>query len=430
MTTVELRGDAARSTLSAAAFAVALLAFQLLLIGFGLAGMHGNSAITASWLVLSEIAILVLSWRAISAKAPDYIFVAFFTSVMLSIFLSFDRSLINDYARFAICVPLAYFAGRSLNKSVIARVPDVMLIVSSVVLVIAVAALLYSFAVDGVGGLERTTIFGFNHAPNVLAVTAGCFAISFIFSRVRMRSALSAAVLTLLFVACAAFAVALVRFTIVAILATAMFAAAWLLFTNQRDRAVRAAVVFLLCITSCGAAVYLRPSGVINFTNEAIADAKDAIADAKGAIADARGAIQKPSAVSPERLPSCTESARLGRSVEIRSYLLKDAFFLLPTSGLLGYGLGSFSSITCLKGHEVHNIFLQTFIETGFVAGTLLIALFIALAAGLMSMPNAGFLLSCLVLYTIIGMAHGSITIAMPLFLIAGAASAVRADGR
>lgn len=415
MTTITGGDIEVRGTLSAAAFAVSILAFQVLLIVFGLAGIPGNSVMTVSWIVFGEMAILALSWRMLTLGLPDFIFAGFSASMLLSIILSYDPSLISEYARFLICVPAAYAAGRTLSRPAIARTPDVMLIVSGVIVLFSVLAILQSLIAGDLDGKNRSPIFGFHHAPNVLAAASGCLAISFIYSSVRKRSVLSFAIHALIFVACAAFVASLVRFTFLAVLATVICTIGWLLFMRQRERAARAALVLLVCSTSCAAAVYLRPFGVINYTKEAAADVRAALT----------GPIST-SATSAAKPPSCTDDVRADHSVELRAYLLKDAIFFLPTSGFMGYGLGSFPSLTCLTGYQVHNIFLQTIIEAGWVTGSLLLALVLILAAGLILNPAAGFLLSSMIFYIILGMGHGSIAIALPLFLVAGAAAAMK----
>src|SRR4030095_114659 len=94
------------------AFAVAALSFPLLTLGFGLAGVGGNSAVTGGWLLLVNCALSGVAARLFKLILMDCAFLAFIACCAVSTLLTFDASRSKELVLFVLCCPLPYLAGR------------------------------------------------------------------------------------------------------------------------------------------------------------------------------------------------------------------------------------------------------------------------------------------------------------------------------
>ena len=59
---------------------------------------------------------------------------------------------------------------------------------------------------------------------------------------------------------------------------------------------------------------------------------------------------------------SCA-NVNINDSVQIRKFLAQEALERIPSAGLIGTGLDSFSRSSCLVQHQVHNSILQMVVE-------------------------------------------------------------------
>jgi O-antigen ligase len=114
----------------------------------------------------------------------------------------------------------------------------------------------------------------------------------------------------------------------------------------------------------------------------------------------------------------------MNNSIAIRRALLGDALYFLPKAGLFGFGLDSFSEMSCLHGYQIHNSFLQAFVEFGWGAGVALIILvvipFWIFLRRRSVEPDMHFLLSCLAFATLLSMIYGQVSRDLALFLFLG----------
>ena len=112
---------------------------------------------------------------------------------------------------------------------------------------------------------------------------------------------------------------------------------------------------------------------------------------------------------------------------------MADVIALLPTAGWFGYGLGSFGTLGCLAGFEVHNLFAQAVIEFGWPAGLALVALFgfplLRLFPIACRDPSVRAMLCIFVFFILIGLAHGDISRSLATFAMVGALVGVEQTG-
>jgi O-antigen ligase len=397
------------------AFAVAVIAFPILTLGFGLAGSTGNGPITAGWLLAVSAFLILANRRIPNYKPTDGIVAVFVACCAISISRSFDPENWKEYLLLAICVPAPYLAGRLTTVSQLRRAPQAVLMVSAAFTTVASIVVTYSLYKSGLDGLDRTSVLGLGEAQVVFSVALGCLAISLAHADLPMGRLPARVLLFLVFVATMVLVASMVRFTILAMIASLIFAAIVFSLQGKLDDRKTAIVICVACLLGTLAATSLRPT-VTAFAGEAVADVVHETEKSR-------------SAVAPDGIPSCQHPITdEDRSVHLRAVLLKDALYLLPKAGLFGFGLNSFQNMTCLKGgYQIHNIFLQTYVELGFLAGTLLLILAISPFAYLRSVNidrdcflARNFLVVLLVFFCLLGLAHGSLSRALPIFLLIG----------
>lgn len=410
------------------AFAVATLSIPLLTLGFGLAGIRGSSAVTGGWLLLVTCVLGGITARLFKPTLMDWVFFAFILCCAASTIVSFDASRSKSLALFVLCCPLPYIAGRMMRRGNLAVLPQTALAASATFTAVAMLAIVIALINSGISGNNRTAVLGFYHAQTVFASAAGCMLVAFIYSGISTRSPLKLVLIVATYIVMTVLFLSLVRFTMLAIIASAVFSFVLMCLQRNLTDARLALILVVTCLLASGSAVLVRPLGVISVASEAIADTAAGFASTPSEIATATATAK----VDLATLPSCiTEEVRLDRSVEIRAYLIKDAFYLFPHAGLFGFGLDSFPALTCVRGFQVHNIYLQTFIELGWLAGAFFVTLVLwpleliwKVDADRKLRLTRGFLVTNVIFFGLIGLAHGSITGAFPLFLFLGAVSA------
>lgn len=302
------------------------------------------------------------------------------------------------------------------------RLPQTVLTVGTLFTVLAAVTVVASLAKSGISGTNRTAILGLPHTQIVFAAVLGCTAIAFAHSGINRAGKLGLALLTLFLVSTAILVTALVRFTIIAMIVILALSA--VVFARQHFPAgKRAALAALLaCLLGVATAVFIRPVGVTNYVKEGVVDVARDLGTVKKSITSAK-------TTEP---PSCTEETENeDRSVHVRYVLLRDGLYFLKNAGLFGFGLDSFPELTCLSGgYQLHNIYLQTFVEAGYAAGFILVMLVLWPATYLRFFkidPECilarNFLVMSLAFFCIIGLVHGTISRSFPIFIILGAIS-------
>lgn len=349
----------------------------------------------------------------------DYLFLGLVVCILISTALSFSQSHWKEYTLLLLCMPLPYFAGRLMTIEQMKRLPQAVLTVGTIFTVFAAITVVASLAKSGISGTNRTAILGLPHTQTVFAAVLGCTAIAFAHSGVNRAGKLGGALLTLFLVTTAVLVTALVRFTIIAMIVVLALSA--VVFARQHFPAGKrtALAALLACLLGVATAIFIRPVGVTNYVKEGVVDIAR----------DVGSSITSAKTTEP---PSCTEEIENeDRSVHVRYVLLRDGLFFLKSAGLFGFGIDSFPELTCLSGgYQLHNIYLQTFVEAGYAAGFILIVLVLWPTTYLRFSridPDCilarNFLVMSLAFLCIIGLVHGTISRSFPIFLILGALS-------
>jgi hypothetical protein len=431
-------------------FSIALVVFPVLLLLFGGMGLSGNSVVTALALsvpVVALIAIGFLDWRSFHLSILDVIVLFFLASVLISSIRHLSLVEIREVGLFVICCILSYAAGRMTNLSKLTAAPGYTLAISGLVAVAAcIATVPELYRVWNIAE-KRPMVFGFEHSANLFAMTLGPLVFGFACSRVRWNSVPSALVLVLICLATAVFVASLVRYAFVAILVSAGLMLVVCIGTKDRAKMFRTTLATLAIVLGISLGLSARSSSVYGFAKAALQEYDETASKGHKVeiVAVPELIVPSASAFGPRALagnlaatqdqlpPSCKTEVSPENSVLIRRSLYKDAFYLVPNTGFFGIGLDNFKRTTCIKGHQVHNIYLQAIIEAGWVGGAALLSLTVfsfLFLSKLIRSPSPSecstfmFLLANFGFAALLGIAHGTISRELCYFLCAGAISA------
>jgi hypothetical protein len=358
-----------------------------------------------------------------AVTSMDLVFAVFAAAVAIASFLHFDESDYKEY--FLLLLTLfAYVVGRVLNNSVIGSIRFRLLQISTPLLIAACVATIPNL----VGEIyPRPFVFGFYHAATVFSIAFGYMVIAYIYSEIEWRSKISLFYFVLTVIATAVFVASTVRFVLIAILATMMFSRACSLYSPLKIWR-RVSLVLLAMILGAVIGTFSRYAFVIKASDQLAATGAFS-GNAKpeqNVVRVKRSELSTPKTELPVTPPSCNTLFDLNNSIAIRRALLTDALYFLPRAGFFGFGLDSFSKMSCFEGYQIHNSVLQAAIEFGWIAG---IALIVLLAFPLMYFSiskyefdvNLQFLLSCVAFATLLSLVHGQFSRELPLFLFLGA---------
>lgn len=198
----------------------------------------------------------------------------------------------------------------------------------------------------------------------------------------------------------AIFAASQVRFTFAAI-AAALIVAAWIGEPAQRKYVLS---ILMVVILSCVAGMAARSTTTAKFLKHEVSSISEDTAQ-----------------------PSNADCPTIDRdnSLAIRGQLLRDAVSDLPRSGMFGIGLDGFLARSCMGSlTQIHNSFLQAFVEFGWVGGSAFLLL--VLSSIFFISPicrhdyEARFVLCSLVFMILESLAHGRLSRDAVLFLFIG----------
>jgi O-Antigen ligase len=208
----------------------------------------------------------------------------------------------------------------------------------------------------------------------------------------------------------AIFAASVVRFALIAMVASLILVC---LMERLREQKLRIAALIVTIMLSITVGLFARASTTLTFLQYATS------------VVTGVEPISQQYTVS-----SGCPGTDMRNSIAIREQLYVDAFRLLPDAGLFGKGLDSFMSSSCVRGHEVHNTPLQVAIEFGWLAALDLVAL---VAVGLMSLARmppcdleSRFVLCSLFFVACLSIVYGQVSRDALLFLFLGYASGIR----
>jgi hypothetical protein len=277
--------------------------------------------------------------------------------------------------------------------------PSFVWITSAIVVIgsIATAFALYSQWNDAFG---KILVFGFAAAPTNFLSSLGFLIIAL--TAPKLTAQRTAVISVLIFFPIAIFAASQVRFVFIAILGSLIVAA----LVAQRAQRLHILIVACVIMTAMLSGFLARAATTAKFTSFIFEENSEP--------------------TDKNRPPSCSMFFNRNSSIAIRKALVRDAIFLIPTSGPFGTGLNSFMELSCVGEAEVHNSFLQAIVEFGWIGGGALVLLITVAGWRLISMrgnDEARFVLCCLVYVSLLDLAYGHISRDALLFVFLGYAN-------
>ena len=280
--------------------------------------------------------------------------------------------------------------------------------VTTVAIIVAIGVIATLIAILGPDTHGTVMIFGFDHGAAQFSTLVGILIFAFACSS-RPLFPLSVAI----FLSVAVFVAAQVHLMFLMLLAT-LSGGAIISPTRLRRFIVISAVIVAAIITG---SISRGPK------------AKEFVGHFKEALLSRRdiASIQEPGSLAPRTTALGCPEVDLNNPLDVRKRLYKEAFELLPSAGLTGFGLDRFKQLSCI-GTEVHNQILQTAIEFGIPAGCVLVLALFRVLASLLRLaptePEALFALLSLTFAVLISCVYGLITDSDFIFLTLGYASA------
>jgi O-antigen ligase len=454
--------------------AALLSASSLLVVLYGAIGIKGNSIVTGLVFLLTLVTIFILTNRQFRLLPADYLFGVFVGWIAVSFVANGQTCDSQDWALMGLSLA-AYPACRLISGNIGSTF---LYATGALVAVGAVGtawALVFFLNTEG-----RPVVFGFFGGAAVhFLISLGFLMLAFTTKTLTWRRTVTLS--ALIFLPTAIFAAAMVRFAFFAIVGSLVVVA---IVTEARQRK-HIATITLAFVVAAVAGLATRPEMtgkysryLIDAVTSEAATAPSAVAMssataapsavAKGVVAEpsataapstaapgvaaepsaaavpsaaampsataapsatAPGVAKAPGAVNSEILPSCYLTVDDENSVDIRKMLLRDAIFLLPGAGLVGNGLRSFTSMSCLK-MDPHNSFLQAAVEFGWIGGLCLLALVVLAGAKLIPCARqdatARFVFGGLAFVVALSIFHGQITRDILLFGFIGWAVGIK----
>ncbi len=430
-----------------AAVLLAICSSSFLVLLYGLRGTAGNSLITGGIFLLPLCIILAATFfegDGNSLNFLDFVFVCFLAGSSASFVVSPPVAGSKGIILFVVCALAAFLAGRCIHKDNIKTLLDWCFWLCGGLLLIGTALT--------IGPLIRAwadwrpDILGFPYAATEFSMVLAYFSIAYICRQKKMLCVESFFAICLISVSAFVYAASLVRFTLVA--GVAVIAVMFLIAPRKKTL-----IVLTVFVISIGAGVISRSTQSAILVDYAATVLSGRTAPRLATFGSGDTApvyavppaktldttpvyVVPPSNITSDRsnMPSCTGLVNLKNSISLRKALFLDAVALLPTAGVFGHGLGSFQTKGCLPGFEVHNIFLQAFVELGWFAGTALALLALIpgfyLLFGAVHDDNIRFVLSIFAVTAMVAMCHGALNQDLPAFLLIGVASGVSASMR
>ena len=405
-------------------FALAISASPIFILVYGPLGLHGSGVLTASFLCLTVAGVAAFgSGRNFHLTALDIPFLAFVAGAAISFVLNPLVASTKELILFAITI-FAYFAGRLLTRDHISILKRACFRLSVFIVVIGTVVTVPFLVSDWMTGqLGRPWVFGFDNAGSAFSISLGYLVIAVLTSEPNWGTGRrQLAIVVLISISTAVLAASMVRFSLLAILATS--ALSFLISVRERKFSL---LLFAVLITSVCAGWVVRSDNAKIYAAYTLEDvAGDSVPTWLRGWYLSRGV---PPSYEAERNPhpssSCL-SVNTRNSVAIRKQLLLDALDLMPRAGLAGFGVASFEQMGCFKGMSPHNDLLQAAVEFGWVGGAAFFAM-IVLAPLLLFRPSlsnrdAKFLFLLSAFMTMLAMIYGQVTGDLSLFMVMGVA--------
>jgi hypothetical protein len=410
-----------RQTIFGAVFAAFISSHAALVLLFGLTGSLGNAIFTGLFLSLTTAVIWFLTFRNdFAVSALDYLFAGLVAVIVSSVLTNGLTAEPKEYVLLILTLS-AYPACRFIRVGDLTRGRYGFDFIQAVLVLLGTAVTVVALVGQWNGFRAKPIILGFDGAAIYFLQSLSYLVFSVLIAR-QLTAFRAFLFFGLLIVPMAIFAASFVRFVFIALIAT-LFIATYLRFWQRKNiLIVVAAIVLGIAVGSVS-----RSAHVVRFFTYAVgADQVDltrapqqedqvsrAQTGSSGAT-DPSGAPSGNQATPSQALPpSCSTDANvnLQNSLAIRRVLLHDAAFMLPSTGLFGHGLDAFMRKSCLAGHQIHNSFLQAFVEFGWLGGILFAMLVVKSLWSILKVARrdsaSRFVFCCLTFVVLLCLAHG-----------------------
>jgi hypothetical protein len=367
---------------------------SIMVLSHGLLGT--GSIFTGIFMALSTASLVATGRWKTRLNICDLAFVLFVLSIVISSILNGKSDETKEYGLLILSLA-AYPAGRFFSAGM---VRPTFLWITAIIVFLGAAVTLYALF-HYVQSYGKAWIFGrFEAAPaqflsSLAFLLFGLMALGLDAARTRM-------VLALIVPPAAIFGAAMVRFTFVAMAASALVA---IVIAPGKERKYLA-LILVGVIGAVALGLSSRPQTSARFI----------------AYSEALLPHSSPAATTQ---PGCPPREAFN-TIIIRQQLLLDAIRILPDAGLFGVGLGGFKARSCVEATEVHNTTVQSFVEFGWIGGLCFAALVILACVGLpwrAPNPEARFAIYGLAFTALTSLGHGNLSTDALLFLFIGQAA-------
>jgi O-antigen ligase len=318
------------------------------IFGHGLLGT--GSLVTGFLIAVPTVALILLGdWKGFAPNQHDALFGLFVCLVVTSMSMRGSGAAPKDFCLLALS--LAAYPAARLNAGKLDLTG--LMVVIGVVTLVGTLVTIPALASQWQDQHGKPFVFGeFDSAPLQFSSAMSLFAFVMLARGLSRRSLIFASLL--IAIPTAVFAASMVRFSLLALVATLVLAAA-IGPRGQRKPIMLMLGVVVVAIVVGLAVRFQATSDYLGFTFNSI--------------------DRRPPMVELEPFANCP-AVDPNNSMAIRWQLYADAMTMLPRTGLFGIGFGEFARASCITGSEVHNSFLQWGLEFGWPAGFTLVALF------------------------------------------------------
>jgi hypothetical protein len=407
-----------RAKVAAWSLALAASASPILILLFGLSGVHGNSFVTAFYLFLTIGSVAFFgSARNFCFGTLDILLIVFVITMGISFLINPLSSNLKEIVLLGMTLA-GYPAARCLESLHVALLKQALFWVSGIIVGLGVLVTVpVLFSAWFAGDIGRPFVFGFDNAATAFSLSLGFFVIAFLTSEPDLRSSKGVLATALISISTAVAAASMVRFTLLAVLG--ILALSFVLSVRERRLSLTLGIVVVLSI---GAGLLARPSSTAVFMSYAI----EGLGAGEVYPSERQSPAEPPASLEAYIVPPydyCT-SANTRNSLAIRKVLLFDSIYLAPRAGLTGLGLDSFGVLGCFRGYSPHNDVLQATVEFGWLGGTTFFAMIglplILLFGPARSDSNIRFLFLFCAFTIMLSMIYGRISRDVSMFFALG----------
>ncbi|MBR0787774.1 O-antigen ligase family protein [Bradyrhizobium manausense] len=440
------------------------------IVVYHLAGVTGSSAFSAALFFVCETTILVLTFRYVKVIPADWLFCVFLLAIAVSLARNGITAGSKETAILFVAIA-AYPTCRFISAGAIGQTKRAFGLTSAFIALFGACATACALYQQWPVPAGKPDVFG-NDAAGTHYLMALGFFVSFVATQ-KLTQRQAAIISAVLFVSCTIFAAALVRFTFLVLVASMLIA--WLLSVGKSRQHIATFIGVIVVAVVCGTLVRFDKIPIlISFLTETNAQ-RNASTSLPPPVAATPQAVLPPKvsdgslpAISPSQAipsssaippspatnsepaasglpsasvppaasrshdiwpPSCGLEVNIRNSFAERKALWQDSAYLIPRSGLFGFGLDAFMELSCMKGFPPHNSIFQAFIEFGWIGGTALSGMIIFILFRLFRVArineDARFVFCMLSFATLISLAHGRLSRDWVLFGMLGLGSAM-----